>query len=316
MSEKRYDVAVIGGGPGGYTAALYCARSGFSVVVLEKLSAGGQMATTEQVDNYPGFEDGIDGFELGEKMQKGAERFGVETLYAEVTGVDFSGSTKRIESSEGVVEARTVVLATGASPRELGIKDERNLRGRGIAYCASCDGMMYRDKTVVVVGGGNTAVGDALTLAKICKKVYLVHRRDSLRATPIYLNALREHNVELVWNSRVAELQHDKRLTGVRIENVQTGEMRDLAADGVFVAVGRVPDTQIFAGQVRTDDAGYLIADETTRTNVPGVFAVGDARTKAVRQIVTAASDGAVAAHYIEEYLLERFSRAQEVRGE
>lgn len=314
MGKKRYDVAVIGGGPGGYTAALYCARNGFSVVVLERLSAGGQMATTEQIDNYPGFEDGVDGFELGEKMLKGAERFGVETLYAEVTGVDFSGSTKRIESSEGVIEARTVVLATGASARELGVKDERNLRGRGVAYCATCDGMMYRDKTVVVVGGGNTAVGDALYLAKICKKVYLVHRRDSLRATPIYIDALRENNVELVWNSRISQFQYDKRLTGVRIENVQTGETRDIACEGVFVAVGRVPDTKVFADQVRTDDNGYLIADETTRTNVPGVFAVGDARTKEVRQIVTAAADGAVAAHYVEEYLLERSAKAKEAR--
>ena len=169
MEEKIYDTVIIGGGPGGYTAALYCARSGLSVAVLEKLAPGGQMATTGQVDNYPGFEDGVDGFELGEKMQRGAERFGAATLYDEVTGADLAAQPKRIETTGGTLLARTVVAATGASPRELGLPDEAALRGRGVAYCAACDGMMYKDKTVVVAGGGNSAVADALLLAKLCK---------------------------------------------------------------------------------------------------------------------------------------------------
>lgn len=304
MDQKRYDVVVIGGGPGGYTAGLYCARSGRSVAVLEKLSPGGQMATTGIVENYPGFEEGVDGFELGEKMERQASRFGVETVYAEVTAVDLTASPKRIDSSEGTFWADAVVLATGAYPRELGLPGERELRGRGVAYCATCDGMFFRDKTVAVNGGGNTAVEEALYLAKLCKKVYLIHRRDSLRASAVYRGALDEAGVEILWNSRVTALCRDGRLTGVELEDVVSGQRRELACDGLFVAVGRVPDTALFAGQAELDGAGYLVADETTRTSLPGVFAVGDVRTKAVRQIITAAADGAVAAHFVEEYLL------------
>lgn len=301
--KQSYDVAVIGGGPGGYTAALYCARSGYSVIVLEKLSPGGQMATTGQVDNYPGFDEGIDGFELGEKMQKGAERFGVETAFVNVTEAKLDGDIKKITTSKGEIEARAVVLATGASPRELGLAEEKKLRGRGVAYCATCDGMMYKGKTVVVVGGGNSAAADALYLSKICKKVYLVHRRDSLRASRIYLEPLKNSGIEFVWNSRVTGILHDKKVSGVMVTN-NDGTVKEIACDGVFAAIGRVPDTGLFQGQVEMDKQGYLFADETTRTNLPGVFAVGDARTKPLRQIVTAAADGAVASHYIEEYLV------------
>lgn len=305
MKQDLYDVAVIGGGPGGYTAALYAARSGLSVIVLEKLSAGGQMATTGQVDNYPGFDEGIDGFELGEKMKKGAERFGVETLFAQVSDVDLKSEPKRIVSSEGEVSARTVAVATGAYPRELGLSKERALRGRGMAYCATCDGMMYRNKIVVVAGGGNSAVADALYLSKICKKVYLVHRRDTLRASKIYMNALKDSNIEFVWNSRIVEILHEKKVTGVRVLDVVTNVQTEIPCDGLFAAIGRVPDTALFKGQLDMDETGYLVADETTKTNIPGVFAIGDARTKPLRQIVTAASDGAVASHFIEEYLME-----------
>ena len=294
MGVKHSDVIVIGGGPGGSTAALYCARSGRSVAVLEKLSAGGQMATTDRIDNYPGFEEGIDGFELGERMERQAWRFGVSTVYGEVRSVELAGRPKRIESTEGSFEAEAVILATGAFPRELGLPDEQALRGRGVAYCAACDGMLYRGKTVVVNGGGNTAVGDALYLAKLCKKVYLVHRRDELRASAVYRDALRENGVEILWNSCITALRKEKRLTGVEVEDLRTGAPREL-----------VSDTALFAGQVELDLSGYIVADETTRTSVPGVFAVGDARTKAVRQIVTAVADGAVAAHYAEEFLLE-----------
>ncbi|WP_294150325.1 thioredoxin-disulfide reductase [uncultured Clostridium sp.] len=301
--KQSYDVAVIGGGPGGYTAALYCARSGYSVIVLEKLSPGGQMATTGQVDNYPGFDEGIDGFELGEKMQKGAERFGVETAFVNVTEAKLDGDIKKITTSKGEIEARAVVLATGASPRELGLAEEKMLRGRGVAYCATCDGMMYKGKTVVVVGGGNSAAADALYLSKICKKVYLVHRRDSLRASRIYLEPLKNSGIEFVWNSRVTGILHDKKVSGVMVTD-NDGTVKEIACDGVFAAIGRVPDTGLFQGQVEMDKQGYLVADETTRTNLPGVFAVGDARTKPLRQIVTAAADGAVASHYIEEYLV------------
>lgn len=305
MKHSTYDVVIIGGGPGGYAAALYCARAGLSTLVLEKLSAGGQMATTTQVDNYPGFDEGIDGFELAEKMQRGAERFGAETAYAEVTALDLAAQPKRITTSAGEVLGQTVILATGASPRPLGIPDEDALRGRGVSYCATCDGMFFRGKTVVVAGGGNSAAEDALVLSKICKKVYLVHRRDTLRATKSYLAPLEKaQNLEFVWNKQIDRLiAPDGQLTGVGMTDRVTGEVSTLDADGLFVAIGRIPDTKLIAGQVDLDEQGYIIADETTRTSVPGVFAVGDARTKPLRQIITAAADGATASKFIEEYL-------------
>ncbi len=302
--ERYYDVVILGGGPGGYTAALYCARAGLSTLVLEKLSPGGQMATTELIDNYPGFDEGVDGFELAEKMQRGAERFGAVTEFAEATAVDLKGHPKRIETTSGSVEAGAVILATGAGPRPLGLPGEDALRGRGVSYCATCDGMFYREKAVAVVGGGNTAAGDALTLAKLCKKVYLVHRRDQLRASRSYLEPLKNAgNVEFVWNAKPVSLEQAGCLTGLTVEDVNTGAQRTLPVDGVFVAVGRVPDTALFAGQAALDDGGYLIAGEDTKTSVPGVFAVGDARTKQVRQVVTACADGAIAAQGAEEYL-------------
>lgn len=299
-----YDVIVIGGGPGGYTAALYAARANLSVAILEKLSPGGQMGTTDVIDNYPGFPQGVNGFELAMQMKEGAERFGAQTQLAEVTQVELAGQVKTIHTSGGDYQARTVVLATGAHPRELGLPGERELRGRGVSYCATCDGMFYRGKTVVVVGGGNTAVSDVLYLSRLCEKVYLVHRRDTLRASKVYLDPLQKaENVEFVWDSEVKQLLRDQAVTGVRVRNKKTGEERDIPCGGVFVAVGYLPNTQLYRGQVELDEAGYVLADETTQTNLPGVFAVGDLRKKPLRQVVTAASDGAVAAHFIEEYL-------------
>ncbi len=299
-----YDVIVIGGGPGGYTAALYAARANLSVAILEKLSPGGQMGTTDVIDNYPGFPQGVNGFELAMQMKEGAERFGAQTQLAEVTQVELAGQVKTVHTSGGDYQARTVVLATGAHPRELGLPGERELRGRGVSYCATCDGMFYRGKTVVVVGGGNTAVSDVLYLSRLCEKVYLVHRRDALRASKVYLDPLQKaENVEFVWDSEVKQLLRDQAVTGVRVRNKKTGEERDIPCGGVFVAVGYLPNTELYRGQVELDEAGYVLADETTQTNLPGVFAVGDLRKKPLRQVVTAASDGAVAAHFIEEYL-------------
>ena len=299
-----YDVIVIGGGPGGYTAALYAARANLFVAILEKLSPGGQMGTTDVIDNYPGFPQGVNGFELAMQMKEGAERFGAQTQLAEVTQVELAGQVKTVHTSGGDYQARTVVLATGAHPRELGLPGERELRGRGVSYCATCDGMFYRGKTVVVVGGGNTAVSDVLYLSRLCEKVYLVHRRDTLRASKVYLDPLQKaENVEFVWDSEVKQLLRDQAVTGVRVRNKKTGEERDIPCGGVFVAVGYLPNTELYRGQVELDEAGYVLADETTQTNLPGVFAVGDLRKKPLRQVVTAASDGAVAAHFIEEYL-------------
>ena len=299
-----YDMLIIGGGPGGYTAALYAARAGLSLAVLEKLSAGGQMAQSHQIDNYPGFPEGIDGFELGERMQLQAERFGAVTEYADVTAVDLKADPKVVYSSEGVFRGRTVVLATGAGPRELGLAGERELTGRGVAYCAACDGMFFKDKTVAVVGGGNSAAADALLLSRVAKKVYLIHRRDSLRAEKISRKPLMEaENVEFLWNSTVTELLQNGKLTGIRVKDLPSGEERELAVDGLFVSVGRKPATDLVKAQLSLDAGGYVIAGETTETSLSGVYAVGDVRTKPMRQIVTAVADGAVAVQMAEHYL-------------
>lgn len=298
-----YDVIVIGGGPAGYTAALYTARAGLRTLVIEKLFAGGQMTQTQQIDNYPGFPDGIDGIALGMQMQEGARRFGVETVSTEVTDVVLSGEVKTLSTPVGDYQARAVIVATGADHKHLGIPREGELTGRGVAYCAACDGMFYRGKVVAVVGGGNSAAADAAVLARVAKKVYVIHRRDSLRADRIYHKALEEtENVEFIWNSQVAQLEGADALTGV-ILTENAGQKRHLALDGLFISIGRKPVTDLFRGQLMLDDNGYIQADETTRTNIPGVFAVGDVRTKAVRQIVTATADGAVAAHFAETHL-------------
>jgi len=305
-SHHVYDMIIVGGGPGGYTSALYAARAGLDTLVLERLSAGGQMALTHQIDNYPGFVDGIGGYELADQMQRQAERFGAGTRNVEVYGVDLKASPKRIETSDGSFYARTVVLATGANPRRLGLSNEEELVGRGVAYCAACDGMFYKGKTVVVVGGGNSAAADALLLSRIAEKVIIVHRRDTLRATKIYHEPLmKAENIEFHWNSAVSGLLHGDKLNGVRIRNVQSGEETEIPCDGVFVSVGRKPATELFAGQIELDPSGYIAAGETTQTSIPGVYAVGDVRTKLLRQVVTAVSDGAVAVHMAEEFLAE-----------
>lgn len=299
-----YDVIIIGGGPGGYSAALYCARAGFDTVLFEKLSAGGQMALTSHIDNYPGFDQGIDGFTLSVNMQNGAERFGATTILAEVLSLELSGETKTIETSEGTFYSHTVILAMGASPRELNLPEEKELIGRGVSYCATCDGMFYKNKTVVVVGGGNTAVADALFLSRICEKVIVVHRRDTLRATKIYQEPLKNaKNIEFRWNSTVTELLHEDRLTGVKIQDITTQEEDIIDCQGIFIAIGRTPATELVKEQLELDSSGYIKADESTQTSIPGVFAVGDVRTKSLRQIVTAVADGAIASHSIEEYL-------------
>ncbi|MBQ7120715.1 MAG: thioredoxin-disulfide reductase [Clostridia bacterium] len=302
--EHIYDLLIIGGGPAGYSAALYAARAGLDTVLLEKLSPGGQMALTGDIDNYPGFEDGVDGFTLGMKMQQGAERFGAKTEYAEVTAVDFSERIKRIETSVGVYLSKTVVISTGANPRELGVSGEKELVGRGVHYCAHCDGRFYKDKTVVVVGGGNSAAADALYLSNLAAKVYVVHRRDSLRATKIYHAPLmKAENVEFLWNSTVSEFVVDGRIKGIKIKNKLTELESEISCDGVFVSIGRKPATEFLEGAVELDENKYIVADETLKTSASGVYAAGDVRTKELRQVVTAVADGAVAVHHAEEHI-------------
>ena len=300
-----FDTLIIGGGPAGYTAALYAARAGLDTAVLERMSAGGQMGLTDIIDNYPGFPEGVDGFTLGMNMQAQAERFGAKSLYGDVTEVDFTDpAVKKVITSYETHYARTVIIATGANPRELGLPNEQALVGKGVHYCAHCDGRFYKGKTVAVVGGGNSAVSDALYLSRVTEKVYLIHRRDTLRATKIYHEPLmKAENVEFIWNSAVTEILSDGRVTGVKVQNLKDGSEREIPFSGLFVSIGRKPATNFLRGILELDDYGYIKADETTRTSVPGVFAVGDVRTKALRQVVTAVADGATAVHYAEEYL-------------
>ncbi|MBO5980932.1 MAG: thioredoxin-disulfide reductase [Clostridia bacterium] len=301
--EKIYDTIIMGGGPAGYTAALYAVRAGLKALVLEKFSAGGQMTQTHTIDNYPGFDEGIDGFTLGYKMQKGAERFGAQTLQTEVLEADLKAFPKVITADAGRFYAKTVIIATGADHKRLGVPEEQALTGRGVAYCAACDGMLYRGKRVAVIGGGNSAAADALLLSKICEKVYVIHRRDTLRAEKVYYEPLtKAQNIEFVWNSRLESFIHDQKVKGIRTKK-NDGSTKDIELDGVFISIGRVPVSHLFAKDVATDEKGYIIADETTKTSVDGVFAAGDVRSKAVRQIVTAAADGAVAVHFAQEYL-------------
>ncbi len=302
--EHLYDVIVIGGGPAGYTAALYAARAGLDTLVLEKLSAGGQMTQTAQIDNYPGFDRGIDGFALGRQMRAQAERFGARSRLAQVHAAELRGDIKQLETGDGTFLGKTVIIATGASHRPLGLEGEAAFLGKGLAYCAACDGMFFRGKRVAVIGGGNTAVGDALALSRICQQVTLVHRRDSLRADRIYHSLLESApNIHFCWNSTVHRLLGQDRLSGLELRDTVTGALSTLDVDGVFVSIGQNPETAFLRGQLSLDRGGYLLADESTRTDVPGVFAAGDVRAKTVRQIITAAADGAAAASAATQYL-------------
>lgn len=302
--DKLYDVIIIGGGPAGYTAALYAARAGLSTLVLERMAVGGQMALTGDIDNYPGFEEGIDGFTLGMKMQQSAERFGAKTEYDEVLSVDFTEKIKKIKTVMGEYAAKAVIIATGANPKKLGLENEEALTGKGIHYCAHCDGRFYKDKTVAVVGGGNSAVSDALYLSNLAKKVYLIHRRDKLKATQVYKAPLEKaENVEFLWNTALTSVIFDQKVIGAEIKNLKSDQTSGLVLDGLFISIGRKPASELFNGILDLDEYGYIVADETTKTNINGVYAIGDVRTKPLRQVVTAVGDGATAVHFAEEHI-------------
>ncbi len=304
--DSHYQVLILGGGPGGYTAAMYAARSGLSTLLVERMNVGGQMALTDQIDNYPGFPRGIDGFSLGQAMKEGADLAGARSLFAELLSVELTGKPKTVVTDAGTFTADTVILATGTRHRHLGLEEEEALTGRGVHYCATCDAMFYRGKTVVVVGGGNSAVAAARVLSRLSKKVILVHRRESLRAGKAEQAAL--DRVELRLNARVVKLLHSNRLHGVLLQNVLTGEEEELPCDGLFVSVGQSPNTELYRGQVELEPSGFVLAGEDTRTNLPGVFAAGDLRAKSLRQVVTATADGAVAATAAEQYITEQLT--------
>ncbi len=302
----KFDIAIIGGGPAGFTAALYGCRAGFTTIVFEKASHGGQMGITSEIENYPGFAH-VDGFELAMKMMDHAKGLGAVIKSQEVISVDVSGRRKTVKTNRGEYDVGAVIIAGGAKPRLLGVPGEEQYKGKGVSYCATCDGMFFRGKTVVVNGGGDTAFEDAVYLSNVCEKVYLVHRRDSFRASAASIKrAEAKGNIEFIKSSVVEEILGDgMKVSGVKLKNVKTDEITTVDCAGIFVAVGRVPDTEIYSDKLELDGGGYIVADETCRTNVPGVFAAGDVRTKPLRQIVTACADGATAVKFAEEWLAE-----------
>lgn len=299
------DVLVIGGGPGGLTAGMYVARSGFSVRLCEGYFIGGQIVNTALVENIPGFPDGIDGPDFALRMEQQASKSGVEISYDAVAKVELAGEVKRATLASGeVIEARAVIIATGANPRKLGVAREDELLGRGISYCATCDGAFFKGKIAIVAGGGDTAVSDAIYLARICSHVYLVHRRDELRAKGILVESmLAEPNVEVVWDSVITGLVGDQRLTGIWVQNVKTQLIKEIDADALFIAVGTTPNSAFLDGQLELTDGGQIVTDGRMCTNVPGVYAIGDVRNTTLRQVVTASADGAIAASEVDEYL-------------
>ncbi len=309
MEEHIYDLIIIGSGPAGLSAAIYAQRAKLDTLVIEKnYMSGGQVLNTYEVDNYPGL-PGINGFDMGMKFREHADSLGAVFQEAEVSAVNNIEETlKEIVTSAGTFKTRSMIIATGASHRHLDVPGEAELNGMGVSYCATCDGAFFKDKTVAVIGGGDVAVEDAIFLARMCKKVYLIHRRDELRA----VRGLQEKlsacdNVEMIWNHTVVSINGEQMTESLTIHNVKDDTEQKLEVNGVFVAVGILPDSHLFKGKVRMDQQGYLIADESCTTDVPGIFAAGDVRTKALRQIVTAAADGAMAVSSVQEYLNMHF---------
>ena len=301
----NYDVMILGSGPAGLAAAIYASRAALKTAVVEKeMISGGQIINTYEVDNYPGL-PGIGGFDLAEKFREHSDKMGTEYITGEVTRVEDLGAVKKVYLADGQeFETATVVIATGARHRHLDVPGELQFVGAGVSYCATCDGAFFRNKDVVVVGGGDVAVEDAIFLARLCRKVYVVHRRDSFRAAKILAQKLMElPNVEILWNNVTREIVGDQFVTGISLKNVVTGEEQTVPVDGVFIAVGIQPNSDAFQGAVAMDEGGYICADESGVTSVPGIFAAGDVRTKMLRQVVTATADGANAITSVERYL-------------
>ena len=299
-----YDIIIIGSGPAGLSAAIYAQRACLDTIVIEKNGiSGGQVLNTWEVDNYPGF-PGVTGFELSRQFREHANKLGARVVQDEVVQVELSGNVKKVVCEEETYEARCVILASGAHHRTLEVPGEEELRGAGVSYCATCDGAFFRGRTVAVVGGGDAALEDAIFLARMCEKVYIVHRRDKLRGAKRLQERLQAlENIEFVWNSETAAIEGNGQVEALWLRQTQTGEERRLDVDGVFIAVGIAPESELYAGQLELDEQGYIRADESGQTSVPGVFAAGDVRTKALRQILTAASDGANCVTSAERYL-------------
>ncbi len=301
--DKIYDIIIIGGGPAGFCSALYCARAGLKTLLFEKFAFGGQMCLASSIENYPGFDEGIDGFTLGLKMKNSAQKYGAEIVYKEITSTELRGKIKYVNCSNESFQTKCVIIATGAYPRKLGLPYEEFLTGKGVSYCATCDGPLYKDKTVAVIGGGNSAISEAIALSKICKNVFIVHRKDYFTAAKIYKDALNKcENIKYYLNQKAVKFLFDQKLTALILEDTKSSTTTRLIVDGVFVCIGRNPETAIFANQLELKD-GYIVSDENCHTNLNGVFVAGDVRTKQFRQIATALADGANAAYFAEKYI-------------
>ena len=302
--SKMYDVIVIGAGPAGLSAALYAGRARLKTLVVEKKKEGGQIALTSEVENYPGCVEGESGPTLIDRMYNQAKHFGAEFVYDEIESVDLQGSIKQLNGKKDVYKSKAVIVATGASSRPIGCPGEKEFIGKGVSYCATCDGMFFRGRDVAVVGGGNTALEDAMFLSNYCNKVYIIHRRDKLRGEEKIAKAISEKdNIEMVWNSNVVKLIGDDKVEGITVKNSVDGSEKDIQVSGLFIAVGQEPDNYDFEEVVELDDKGYVVAGEDCKTESRGIFTAGDCRTKNVRQLTTAASDGAVAAIGACEYI-------------
>lgn len=302
-----YDMIIVGGGPSGLTAGLYAGRAELKALMIEKAFHGGQMVTTNEIENYPGVLE-ITGPELAGIMYEQATRFGTEIKFEEVIKIEDEGDIKKVITSSGTYETKTILLSMGAKPRKLGLENEEALAGRGVSYCAICDGGFYKDKVVAVVGGGDTALEDALYLSRLAKKVYLIHRRDSFRANKHLQNRVTQSQVEVIWNSGVTKLYEEGTLKGIQVTNLVDQTSHDVEIDGLFVAVGSLPVTELVRDLVELNAGGYIVTDENCKTNKAGIFAIGDIRQKKLRQVITAAADGAIGVYEAEQYLVEHDS--------
>lgn len=302
------DIIIIGGGIAGLTAGMYAKRAGMETILFEKLFPGGQAATTFSIENYPGFVEPISGPDFSMKLEEHARKFGLEILYDGVDEIIIDGNIKKVVTDGGTYETKTILLATGASPKELGLEKEEQFRGRGVSYCATCDGTFYKDKVTAVVGGGDTALEDAFFLAQYASKVYLIHRRDEFRGLKILQDRVLKHEkIEVLWDTVVESITGEEQVEGIGVRNVKTGQTTELSLDGFFIAIGITPNSELAKGKLNMTPDGFIIGDESMNTNVSGVFAVGDVRYKPVWQLVTAASDGAVGTLSAQRYIMEHF---------
>ena len=304
VKTEVYEVIIIGGGPGGLTAGLYTSRARLSTLLIESALFGGQMTTTELIENYPGFPQGVTGDELSRLMEDQAKKFGMKTVTQEVVKVSLEGDVKVVQTYETTYRCEALIVSTGAEYRKLGVPGEKEFAGKGVSYCATCDGAFFRDSQIVVVGGGDSALTEALFLTKFARELTIIHRRDALRGTKIYQErALASPKIKFLWNSIVQEIKGDSTVRSINVKNVKTGEIKEVETEGVFLFVGLVPRTQFLKGVVQMDEAGYILTNEDCETSTKGIFAVGDCRKKLLRQIATAVGDGATAAFAAEKFL-------------